>query len=144
MDKAPDSITHGKSAPVVTPEGPELAASGWLGTHDLPPDLTRWAEMDEKARAAAVKLTGGVSPVSLALAWADWAMHLSLAPGKRMQLAEITHHLGVPDMLEHAYRSDLVEGLCGCQRTVIAQLHPHPTLQTFVGNQLLHIGMLVA
>ena len=88
MDKAPDSITHGKSAPVVTPEGPELAASGWLGTHDLPPDLTRWAEMDEKARAAAVKLTGGVSPVSLALAWADWAMHLSLAPGKRMQLAE--------------------------------------------------------
>ena len=47
-------------------------------------------------------------------------------------------------MLEHAYRSDLVEGLCGCQCTVIAQLHPHPALQAFVGNQLLHIGMLVA
>ena len=92
MDKAPDIVAQAaktSSGPAATPQGPEPAASGWLGHHDEPQLSARFAELDEKARATAVKMTGGLSPVSLALAWADWAMHLSLAPGKRMQLAQM-------------------------------------------------------
>ncbi len=43
--------------------------------------LDQWRE----ANLAAV--TGGVSPESLLLAWADWALHLAGAPGKRLELA---------------------------------------------------------
>jgi polyhydroxyalkanoate synthase len=39
-------------------------------------------------RAAIGKHTLGVSPAALALAWADWALHLAGSPGKREQLAE--------------------------------------------------------
>lgn len=34
------------------------------------------------------RLSFGISPVALTLAWADWALHLSLSPGKWGQLAE--------------------------------------------------------
>ncbi|MFZ2652523.1 MAG: alpha/beta fold hydrolase [Burkholderiaceae bacterium] len=44
--------------------------------------------MDHTTRAALAQFTGGVSPVSIAAACADWAMHLALAPGKQVQLAE--------------------------------------------------------
>ena len=32
------------------------------------------------------KLTGGISPASVSLAWMDWAMHLATSPGKQMEL----------------------------------------------------------
>lgn len=32
------------------------------------------------------KLTGGISPASVSLAWMDWAMHLATAPGKQLDL----------------------------------------------------------
>ncbi|MFZ6863858.1 PHA/PHB synthase family protein [Undibacterium sp. Ji67W] len=32
------------------------------------------------------KLTGGISPASISLAWMDWAMHLATSPGKQMEL----------------------------------------------------------
>nr|WP_240602626.1 alpha/beta fold hydrolase [Paracoccus endophyticus] len=38
--------------------------------------------------AAASRLTGGLSPVGLSLAVMDWWMHLLMAPGKQMQLAQ--------------------------------------------------------
>ena len=31
------------------------------------------------------KLTGGISPASVSLAWMDWAMHLATSPGKQME-----------------------------------------------------------
>lgn len=37
---------------------------------------------------ALAKQTGGMSPASLCLAFMDWALHLSLAPGTRTKLAE--------------------------------------------------------
>ena len=32
------------------------------------------------------KLTGGISPASITLAWMDWAMHIATSPGKQMEL----------------------------------------------------------
>jgi polyhydroxyalkanoate synthase len=37
--------------------------------------------------AAVAPWTGGLSPVSLALAWADWAWHLGVSPGRQLELA---------------------------------------------------------
>ena len=44
--------------------------------------------LDRSLHARTARLTGGLSPAALALAYVDWAMHLAAAPGKRTQLAE--------------------------------------------------------
>lgn len=44
--------------------------------------------IDRANHAAIAHVTGGLSPASLALAWADWWLHLALAPGKQYQLAQ--------------------------------------------------------
>ena len=38
--------------------------------------------LDERLHAAEARLTGGLSPVAAALAWADWALNLANAPGR--------------------------------------------------------------
>ena len=43
---------------------------------------------DSQIRARISKLTKGMSPMQLALAYADWLGHLSLAPGKRTKLLQ--------------------------------------------------------
>ena len=90
MDRAPHTIAA-PSAEQTLPSHPlERAASGWLGriAADAPELEARWATLDHAARAVVVSVTGGISPVSLAAAYADWAMHLALAPGKQAQLVE--------------------------------------------------------
>jgi polyhydroxyalkanoate synthase len=42
--------------------------------------------MDMALQNHIAKLTGGISPASVNLAWADWAMHLATTPGKQMEL----------------------------------------------------------
>lgn len=44
------------------------------------------------------RLTGGVSPASVALAWLDWAMHLAVSPGKQIDLMNLVqkHTLSLP------------------------------------------------
>jgi polyhydroxyalkanoate synthase len=90
MDRAPDSLTAAPTDMALPTAALERAASGWLGriAADIPELEARWAAMDHTTRAALAQLTGGVSPVSIAAACADWAMHLALAPGKQVQLAE--------------------------------------------------------
>ncbi|MEO1140425.1 MAG: alpha/beta fold hydrolase [Pseudomonadota bacterium] len=46
--------------------------------------------LDKGLKAAQSKFTGGLSPLALASAYADWALHLSAAPGKQLELAEKT------------------------------------------------------
>ncbi|MEY4752555.1 MAG: hypothetical protein RJA44_230 [Pseudomonadota bacterium] len=43
--------------------------------------------LDRSVQAISGQLTSGLSPISLALAWQDWLMHLSTQPGQLMQLA---------------------------------------------------------
>ena len=43
--------------------------------------------MDRIREALSGKLTGGLSPAAIALAYFDWSIHLAAAPGKRMELA---------------------------------------------------------
>ena len=45
---------------------------------------------DRMLHAQLGKLTGGLSPASLAAAWSDWAVHLSLSPSKQAELVEMS------------------------------------------------------
>ena len=42
--------------------------------------------LDKSLRAAQARFTGGLSPIALAAAYADWALHLQSAPGKQLEL----------------------------------------------------------
>jgi poly[(R)-3-hydroxyalkanoate] polymerase subunit PhaC len=44
--------------------------------------------LDKGLKAALAKFTAGLSPIALASAYSDWAMHLASAPGKRLELLE--------------------------------------------------------
>ena len=44
--------------------------------------------MDQAAHAMLSRAAGGLSPISLSLAWVDWAMHLAVSPGRQATLAQ--------------------------------------------------------
>ncbi|OIQ32602.1 MAG: poly-beta-hydroxybutyrate polymerase [Alphaproteobacteria bacterium MedPE-SWcel] len=44
--------------------------------------------LDKGVRAAQARFTAGLSPIALAAAFSDWALHLSTAPGKQLELVE--------------------------------------------------------
>ena len=49
--------------------------------------MTRFADrFDRTIHANMARATGGISPSALALAYADWAVHLATSPGKQLQL----------------------------------------------------------
>ncbi len=58
-----------------------------------PRDETPTERLDRLLHVAAAPLTGGLSPVSLSLAWADWAWHLAVSPGRQMELAALAARL---------------------------------------------------
>ena len=45
--------------------------------------------LDRRVHAAIARATASVSPIALLLATVDWAGHLALSPGKRMELADL-------------------------------------------------------
>ncbi|MES2128282.1 MAG: alpha/beta fold hydrolase [Pseudomonadota bacterium] len=51
-------------------------------------DVEAPPQLDRLFHAALAKATLGISPASLALAWADWALHLAMSPGKQQALAD--------------------------------------------------------
>ena len=44
--------------------------------------------VDRSVHAATARLTGGISPATVAEAYMDWAIHLASSPGKQMLLAQ--------------------------------------------------------
>ncbi len=57
---------------------------------DVPPaQLTEDAcrRLDRRVHARLGALSGGLSAIALAGAWADWAAHLAISPGKQLELA---------------------------------------------------------
>ncbi len=51
-------------------------------------------DFDREFRAQVAQMTAGLAPTAFTTAWADWAMHLALAPAKRRELQQ--------DVLERA------------------------------------------
>lgn len=58
-----------------------------LAGHD-PSESTILHSYDKALRAIASHYTAGISPIALASAYTDWALHLTTAPGKRLELFE--------------------------------------------------------
>ncbi|GAB3438686.1 alpha/beta fold hydrolase [Massilia solisilvae] len=51
-------------------------------------DIETPSRTDRVLHAALGRLTSGISPAAMALAWTDWALHLSQSPGKWARLCE--------------------------------------------------------
>lgn len=62
-------------------------------------------EVDEAVHDHLSQFTRGLSPISLALACADWAMHLAVSPGRQMELAERAMQLLQEEMQASARRA---------------------------------------
>ena len=69
----------------IVPTDNEALSQAPLALHSV--DAFR--ALDHTKEAAIARLTGGLSPAALSLAVADWLIHLSSAPGKRLQLAAL-------------------------------------------------------
>jgi polyhydroxyalkanoate synthase len=72
-------VTRVETAP---PQADEFAV-----VPHLPEALTISDQIDRLMHAAFARWTGGLSPAGLALAFADWQLHLATSPGKQMELA---------------------------------------------------------
>jgi polyhydroxyalkanoate synthase len=71
-------------------------------------------EADRLAHAYAARMTFGLSPVAIALAFSDWGLHLAAAPGKQGELARKAARkwLRYADYLQHLAREP------GCPRCI--------------------------
>jgi polyhydroxyalkanoate synthase subunit PhaC len=58
----------------------------------------RFLQLDRSLRAGLGRLTAGLSPAALGAAYLDWAIHLWVSPGRRLELT----NLAVAGMLENA------------------------------------------
>jgi polyhydroxyalkanoate synthase len=52
------------------------------------PDQQNLEFLDRSLRAAVARATGGLSPIALAKAYSDWAVHLAASPGRQIELVE--------------------------------------------------------
>ena len=50
------------------------------------PDVLQRQRLDRFGHAVLGRMTFGISPAALGLAWADWASHLAVSPGKQTEL----------------------------------------------------------
>jgi polyhydroxyalkanoate synthase len=66
----------------------DLPSVGLPETENLPAMTALGATVDRSLNAGLARLTGGLSPVGLAEAWFDWALHLATAPGKQLALVD--------------------------------------------------------
>lgn len=82
----------------ISDKTPQLTKDATPAVHTLPVSTapnasshshtTMEQALDKGLKAAQSRFTGGLSPIALAAAYADWALHLSSAPGKQLELLE--------------------------------------------------------
>lgn len=70
------------------PQTPMLPAAIPPPAAPVDGEVHRHRDLDRAARAVLARMTGGVSPHSIAAAWMDWALHLGRAPGRQLELIE--------------------------------------------------------
>jgi polyhydroxyalkanoate synthase len=75
---------YGEGAPAVVPN--EARPEPGSETHKDQPRET--FEADRAFHAMLARLTGGISPVALSLAYIDWASHLASSPQRQMEIAQ--------------------------------------------------------
>jgi polyhydroxyalkanoate synthase subunit PhaC len=83
---------------------------------------------DRSLHAGVARMTGGLSPAALAQAYLDWAIHLTFAPGKRMQLIDKAVRKSVR-FGNYAYRYVAEGGKPDCC------IEPLPQDRRFAGDQ---------
>ena len=82
---------------------------------------------DKALRAIASHYTAGLSPIALASAYSDWALHLATAPGKRLELLE--------KFVTKAARLTTHSALCSAATETAAPcIHPLPQDKRFRGE----------
>src|SRR5665811_1822444 len=77
------AVGYGESGRAVVPGKPQAGLTP--ETHDGKQPETYQA--DRAFHAMLARLTGGISPVALSLAYIDWASHLASAPQREMEVA---------------------------------------------------------
>ncbi len=79
---APATSQQANSPPVV-PSG-----AGSCPSSPSEGERHHYAALDRGVMASLARITGGISPHAMIDAWSDWAMHLSRAPGRQLELME--------------------------------------------------------
>ncbi len=64
------------------------------------------AHLDRQAQAAMAKMNNGLSPISLALAYTDWALHLATSPGTQLRLGKAAQEQAM-EFLRHEVMAKL-------------------------------------
>lgn len=83
------STLHDPSSPPTAPQHAPHAINAAARSVPLPHAHTTMEEaLDKGLKAIIAKSTAGLSPIALAAAYSDWALHLASAPGKQLQLLE--------------------------------------------------------
>ncbi|NIC43457.1 alpha/beta hydrolase [Aquabacterium sp. A08] len=65
---------------------PDAPAGSANRRQPAPPDPSHADALDRQAFAQMAHWSSGISPISLALAWTDWALHLAHSPGSQARL----------------------------------------------------------
>lgn len=63
-------------------------------------------DLDRAVHGSLARITQGLSPAAMMGAWADWALHLTFSPGKRLALIEKASHKGLRLAQHAAGRAD--------------------------------------
>jgi len=89
LDQPPLRASQSAATPVAPSVAPPPLAPPARGGPVPPPPLppTLGSALDHVAHAQIAELSGGFSPMALALATYDWAVHLSVSPGRQTDLA---------------------------------------------------------
>ena len=83
-------------------------------------------DLDRLRTASLARMSFGLSPQSLWLAWSDWAMHLATAPGKQIELA-----MRLSRSMTDAFNDAMQSAVAGPDTSATTHA-AEPTVRTFL------------